>query len=223
MIIKVRYCTHVDRLNLDREILMRKIIVQEFLTLDGVMQAPGGPQEDASGNFKYGGWTAPYFTKINQEASEVMAKWMQSTDVLLGRKTYDIFAGYWPKHTAEWPGIQEVNKYIISNTLAKDVSGWQNVTFINSVDDLKKLKDSDGPDIKVHGSGDLARTLLRHGLVDELCFMIFPITLGSGKRLFSEGAQPASFTLAESFITSNGVIFADYQLAGDVEVGTVGE
>lgn len=202
---------------------MRKIIVQEFLTLDGVMQGPGGPQEDASGNFEYGGWTAPYFAGINQEAGKVMAKWMRSTDILLGRKTYNIFSEFWPKHADEWPGIQEVNKYIMSNTLTENTSDWHNVTFIDGVDDLKKLKDSDGSDIKVHGSGELVRTLLRHGLVDELCFLTFPIVLGSGKRLFGEGAQPAGFTLADSLITSDGVIFADYLRAGDVEVGTVGE
>lgn len=202
---------------------MRKIIVQEFLTLDGVMQAPGGPEEDVSSNFKYGGWTAPYFAKADAEAGEAMAKWMQSTDILLGRKTYDIFAEYWPKHTDMWHGIQEVNKYVMSNTLTENASDWQNVTFINSVDDLKELKGSDGTDIKVHGSSNLAQTLLRHGLVDELSLMIFPITLGSGKRLFGEGTQPAGFTMINNFITTNGVIFAEYLRAGDVEVGTVGE
>jgi dihydrofolate reductase len=202
---------------------MRKIIVQEFITLDGVMQAPGGPDEDPSSDFKYGGWTAPYFAEADEAAGDVMAKWMQSTDILLGRKTYDLFAEYWPKHTDMWPGIQDVKKYVMSNTLAENASDWQNVTFISSVDDIKKLKDSEGSDIKVHGSGNLVQTLLKHDLVDELWLMTFPITLGNGKRLFGEGTMPASFTLTDSLITPNGVIFAAYKRAGDVKTGTIGE
>jgi dihydrofolate reductase len=202
---------------------MRKIIVQEFITLDGVMQAPGGPEEDPSSNFKYGGWTAPYFAEADEAAGDVMAKWMESTDILLGRKTYDIFAEYWPKHTDMWPGIQEVTKYVMTNTLTENKTDWENIVFINSVDDIKKLKESDGSDIKVHGSGNLVQTLLKHDLIDELNLMTFPVTLGSGKRLFSEGTMPTAFTLADSFITPNGVIFASYKRAGDVKTGTVGE
>jgi dihydrofolate reductase len=200
---------------------MRKIIVQEFVTLDGVMQAPGGPDEDTASGFKYGGWTAPFFREADDEAGEFMQKWMQSTDILLGRVTFDIFAAYWPKHVDMWPGINDVTKYVMSTT--EDKSDWQNSVFIKSVDDLKKLKDSEGGDIKVHGSGNLVQTLLKNDLVDEVVLMMFPITLGTGKRLFAEGTIPAAFTMTDHLVTKNGVIFANYQRAGDVETGTVGE
>jgi dihydrofolate reductase len=202
---------------------MRKIIVQEFITLDGVMQAPGGPEEDPSENFKFGGWTAPFFRGADDEAGEFMQEWMKSTDILLGRKTYDLFAEYWPKHTDMWPGIQDVTKYVMSSTLTENKTDWKNVSFLSSVDDLKKLKDSEGSDIKVHGSGNLAQTLFKNDLVDELHLMTFPITLGTGKRLFDEGTIPAAFTLMDSLITKNGVIFANYKRAGEVKTGTVGE
>ena len=200
---------------------MRKIIVLSFITLDGVMQAPGGPDEDPSGNFEYGGWVAPYFAAADEAAGDLMAKQMKSADLLLGRKTFEIFAAYWPGHANIWPGINEVTKYVMSNTMKS--SGWQNSVFINSVDDIKKLKSGTGGDIQVHGSGNLAQTLFKHDLVDELWLKIFPITLGKGKRLFGEGTIPAAFTLTESFVTPNGVIFANYKRAGDVETGTVGE
>jgi len=196
---------------------MRKIIVLSFTTLDGVMQAPGGPEEDTSGGFKYGGWTAPYF---GEEAGELMAKQMKSADLLLGRKTFEIFAGYWPGHADMWPGINDVTKYVMSSTM--DKSDWNNSVFIRNVDDIKKLKDSDGSDIQVHGSGNLIQTLLKHDLVDELWLKTFPITLGQGKRLFGEGTIPAAFTLTESTVTPSGVIFANYQRAGEVKTGTVG-
>lgn len=200
---------------------MRKIIVQEFITLDGVMQAPGGPDEDASSGFKYGGWTAPYFAAADEEAGDYMAKHvMNSTDLLLGRKTFDIFAEYWPKHEDMWPGINDVTKYCVSTTL--DKSDWQNSKFLKNVEDIKKLKESEGGDLKVIGSGNLAQTLFKNDLVDEMCLMIFPITLGTGNRLFDEGTIPAAFTLTDSLVTKNGVIFTNYTRAGDVETGTVG-
>jgi dihydrofolate reductase len=201
---------------------MRKIIVQEFITLDGVMQAPGGPEEDPSENFKYGGWTAPYFREADNSAGDFMVKWMQSTDILLGRKTYGLFAEYWPKHADMWPGIQDVTKYVMSSTLTENKSDWKNVVFFNSVDDIKELKDSEGGDVKVHGSGNLAQTLFKYDLVDELHLMTFPITLGTGKRLFGEGTIAAAFKLTDSLVTSNGVIFANYKRAGKVKTGTVG-
>jgi dihydrofolate reductase len=201
---------------------MRKIIVQEFITLDGVMQAPGGPEEDESGKFEYGGWTAPYFREADDAAADVMAEWMRSTDLLLGRKTFDIFAAYWPEHADMWPGIDDVTKYVMSTTLTENKTKWKNVVFIDSVDSLKQLKASEGGDLKVHGSSVLVQTLLKHDLVDELNLMTFPITLGTGKRLFGEGTTPAAFTLANSLVTPNGVIFGDYQRAGAVETGTVG-
>ena len=199
---------------------MRKIIVLSFITLDGVMQAPGGPEEDSSSGFKYGGWVAPYFSEGDEAAGEMMAKQMKSADLLLGRKTFDIFADYWPAHADYWPGINDVTKYVMSNTMEK--SDWKNSVFIKSVDEIKKLKNSEGSDIQVHGSGNLVQTLLKHDLVDELWLKIFPITLGMGKCLFGEGSIPVAFTLTDSLVAPNGVIFANYKRAGDVETGTVG-
>jgi len=199
---------------------MRNLILLSFITLDGVMQAPGGPEEDASGGFKYGGWVAPFFTEADKEAGDFMAKRMKPSDLLLGRKTFEIFAGYWPEHAAMWPGINEVTKYVMSHTM--DKSDWQNSVFLKSVDDIKKLKHSEGSDIQIHGSGNLAQTLFKHDLVDELWLVTFPITLGAGKRLFAEGTMPAAFTLTDSLVTPNGVIFANYKRAGAVETGTVG-
>ena len=197
---------------------MRKIIVLSFITLDGVMQAPGGPEEDTSGGFKYGGWTAPYF---DETAGEVMAKQMKPADLLLGRKTFQIFAGYWPTHTEMWPGINDVTKYAISNTM--DKSDWKNSVFLKGLDEIKKLKDSDGSDLQVHGSGQLIQLLLGNDLVDELWLKTFPLTLGSGKKLFADGTIPAAFTLTESTVTPSGVIIANYKRAGEVKTGTVGQ
>ena len=201
---------------------MRKIIVQEFISLDGVMQAPGGPEEDKTDGFKYGGWTAPYFYEADEEAGTFMQKNMSPTDLLLGRKTYDIFAAYWPAHADNWPGINDVTKYVVSHHPVE-------LTWINSkqitgdvVAGIRKLKDGEGSVLKVIGSGHLAQTLFEHDLVDELWLMIFPVTLGTGKRLFGEGTIPAAFMLAESLITSNGVIFANFKRAGEVRTGTVG-
>ena len=199
---------------------MRKIIVQEFITLDGVMQAPGGPDEDTSEGFKYGGWTAPYFADADKEAGKFMERVMESVDLLLGRKTFEIFADYWPKHADMWPGIMDVTKYCVSTSMEK--SDWTNSVFLRNVDDIKKLKNSEGSPLKVIGSGNLAQTLFKHDLVDELWLMTFPITLGTGKRLFDEGTIPAAFTLTDSLVTSNGVIFANYKRAGEVKTGTVG-
>lgn len=204
---------------------MRKIIVQEFVTLDGVMQAPGGPEEDKSGAFKYGGWTAPYFAEADAAAGDFMQKWMESTDILLGRKTFDIFAAYWPEHADMWPGINDVTKYVVSSTMDKadvDKSGWSNSVLLKSIDDIKKLKDSEGSALKVHGSSVLAQSLFEHDLVDELCLMTFPVVLGTGKRLFAEGAAPAAFKLTDSLVTPNGVVCAHYKKDGKVKTGTVG-
>lgn len=196
---------------------MRKIIVLSFITLDGVMQAPGGPEEDTSGGFKYGGWTAPYFDEM---AAKVMEKQMKPADLLLGRKTYEIFASYWPQHASDWPGINDVTKYVLSETV--DQSDWQNTVFIKSVDDIKELKRSEGSDLQVHGSGELVQLLLENDLVDELWLKIFPLTLGEGKKLFGGGAIPAAFTLIENLVTPSGVIIANYKRSGEVKTGTVG-
>jgi dihydrofolate reductase len=201
---------------------MRKIIVLSFITLDGVMQAPGGPEEDTSSGFKYGGWVAPYFAEADEAAGELMAKQMKSADLLLGRKTFDIFASFWPTHADMWPGINEVTKYVMSKTMDKNKTDWKNIVFLKSVDDIKKLKNSEGSDIQVHGSSVLAQTLLKHDLVDELWLKTFPITLGQGKKLFGEGTIPVAFTLTDSLVTPNGVIFANYKRAGEVKTGTIG-
>ena len=199
---------------------MRKLIVLSFVTLDGIMQAPGGPEEDTSSDFKFGGWTAPFFHEADKAAGEMMEKQMKSADLLLGRKTFDIFAGYWPEHADYWPGINDVTKYVMSNTT--DKSDWKNSVFLKNVDDIKNLKNSEGSDIQIHGSGNLVQTLLKHDLVDELWLKIFPVTLGSGKRLFGEGTIPAAFKVTESLVTPNGVIFANYKRAGEVKTGTIG-
>ena len=184
------------------------------------MQAPGGPEEDTSSGFKFGGWTAPYFNEADEETDKMMQKWLQPTDLLLGRKTYDIFASYWPEHADIWPGIMDVTKYCVSSTL--DKSDWSNSVFLKDVDDIKKLKASGDADLQVIGSGNLAQTLFKHDLVDELRLMTYPVTLGSGKRLFDEGTIPAAFTLIDSLVTSNGVIFASYKRAAEVKTGPVG-
>lgn len=204
---------------------MRNIILLSFITLDGVMQAPGGPEEDASGKFEYGGWVAPFFREADDAAGEFMANRLKPSDIILGRRTFDIFADYWPSHGDMWPGINDVTKYVMSRTLDKQAvenSGWNNCVLLESVDDIKKLKSSEGEDLKVHGSADLAQTLFQHDLVDELWLMIFPVTLGKGKRLFGDGTMPAAFTMTDSLVTANGVIFANYKRNGEVKTGTVG-
>lgn len=197
---------------------MRKIIVLSFISLDGVMQAPGGPDEDPFGGFEYGGWTVPYFDEF---AGQVMTEQMsQPFELLLGRKTYDIFAAYWPEHEPEWPGVNDVTKYVVSDTLTHP--SWVNSVVISGdvAEKIRELKAQDGPDIQVHGSGNLIQTLLKHDLVDELWLKIFPITLGPGKRLFAEGAMPAAFRLKDSKTSPKGVIIASYERAGNVEVGS---
>jgi dihydrofolate reductase len=196
---------------------MRKITVLSMVTLDGVMQAPGGPEEDPSSGFEFGGWVAPY----GDEASEkLMQRLMQPADLLLGRKTFDIWENYWPEHADIWPTINEVNKYVFSST-RKD-SNWENCVFLDDVSSLEKLKNSDGKDIQVWGSSQLIPLLLQHDLVDELWLMIHPLILGKGKKLFDSGTIPAAFTLKESIVTTSGVIIANFIPAGEVKTGTVG-
>lgn len=195
---------------------MRKIVVLEFITLDGVMQAPGGPEEDTSGGFKYGGWTFPFF---DETSSKEMDKQMKGDyDLLLGRKTYDIFAGYWPQHVDGWPQVNKITKYVVSTSLKNPT--WENTTVIKDIDELKKLKNTDGTDMQVYGSGELVQALLRHDLIDELWLKIFPITLGTGKRLFGEGTIPASFSVIESKVTPSGVIFVSLKRAGGIKTGS---
>jgi len=197
---------------------MRKIIVVSFITLDGVMQAPGGPGEDTSGGFKYGGWVAPYGDDV---IGKVMEKQMKPADLLLGRRTFEIFAGYWPEHENGWPGINDVTKYVMSKTMK--ISDWKNTVFLKRLADIEKLKRSKGSDIKVWGSSQLIQLLLKNDLVDELWLKIYPLTLGKGKKLFDNGAIPAAFTLIESTVTPSGVIIASYKRSGKVKTGSVGD
>ncbi len=194
-----------------------------MISLDAVMQAPGGPKEDASGGFKYGGWSAVYgdetYSKVVQQELQ------QKTDYLLGRKTFEIWAPYWPKHGDFWPAINEGTKYVFSKKLKKTdplVTGWKNSVVLKSLDDIKKLKMSKGAGIQVWGSSKLVQLLLKHDLVDELRLKIHPLTLGKGKKLFEEAAIPAAFKLTDSMITSTGVIIACYKRAGKVKTGRAG-
>ena len=197
---------------------MRKIIVLTFLTLDGVMQAPGGPEEDKSGDFKYGGWTVPFF---DEELGQIMAKQMDVPfDLLLGRKTFEVFAAYWPHHEEEGPGINRAKKYVASNTIS--THGWSKSVFLSGdvVKEIKKLKQQDGPDLQVHGSSNLVQTLLENDLVDEFWLKIFPVVLGKGKRLFDQGTIPAAYRLTESQILPSGVIVANFKREGEVRTGS---
>ena len=198
---------------------MRKIIVLEHISLDGVIQAPGGPEEDTSGGFALGGWIGPYADKI---VGTALRKQMNSSfDLLLGRKTFDIWEPYWPKHADAWPGASTATKYIASNTLTS--SEWQPSVFLNGdvAEKVAKLKEQPGPDLHVWGSSQLLQTLIKHDLVDTFWLMIYPITLGSGKRLFDDGTLPAAFKLTESIVGSNGVIVVNYERAGAIP--TAGE
>ena len=196
---------------------MRKIIVMSMITLDGVMQAPGGPQEDVSGGFAYGGWTAPYDDEVS---GPVFQRLLRPADYLLGRKTFEIWENYWPEHADFWPGINDGTKYVLSRTRKK--SDWKNSVFVKGLAGIRKLKNTKGGDIQVWGSSELIHLLVKNDLVDELRLKIHPLTLGKGKKLFDNGAHAASFALTESTITSTGVILANYKRAGEVKTGTVG-
>jgi dihydrofolate reductase len=197
---------------------MRKIIVLTFLSLDGVMQGPGGPTEDTSGNFTLGGWTVPYFDEF---LGNVMTEQMDHPfDLLLGRKTFEIFASYWPQHEEEGAGINRATKYVASNTLTSHE--WKKSVFLNNnvAEEVRKLKEEDGPELQVHGSGELIQTLLENDLVDEFWLKIFPVTLGMGKRLFANGTISAAYTLVDSKASPTGVIVATLKRAGEVKTGS---
>lgn len=182
------------------------------------MQAPGGPTEDPSGGFTLGGWTVPYFDEF---LGQVMGAQMDRPfDLLLGRKTFEIFASYWPDHPQEWPGINDAFKYVASHTLTSHA--WKNSVFLKGdiPGEISKLKQQAGPDLQVHGSATLIQALLAHDLVDELWLKIFPVTLGSGKRLFGNGVLPAAYSLVETKASPSGVIVASYQRAGKVQTGS---
>lgn len=195
---------------------MRKITVLSMISLDGVMQAPGGPKEDTSGGFKFGGWTANYGDKA---FTKVLEKEMKQADYLLGRKTFEIWENYWPNHGDFWPAINKGTKYVLSKK--RKSSGWDKSVFIKTAADIKKLKRTKGRDIHVWGSSKLIQLLLKNDLVDELRIKIYPITLGKGKKLFDGGSIPAGFKLTESIITSTGVIIAAYKRGGKVRTAQV--
>ena len=200
---------------------MRKLIVATFLTLDGVMQAPGGPEEDPSGRFEHGGWSVKYW---DERMDEVMGREMgKPFDLLLGRRTYEIFAAFWPQSTEPAARLlNEARKHVASRTLKR--VDWQNSTLIKGdvADYVAQLKRQDGPEVQVHGSGNLIQTLLKHDLVDEFRLKIFPLVLGSGKRLFADGTIPAGLKLVDSTTSNKGVVVGTFERAGAIEYGTFG-
>ncbi len=194
---------------------MRKLIVLTFVTLDGVMQGPGGPTEDPSGDFTAGGWTVPYFDEVlGQTMGEQMG---HPFDLLLGRKTFEIFAAYWPQHDSP---INTATKYVASTTLT--THSWHKSVFLK--DDvpaaIAQLKQQAGPELQVHGSGQLIQTLLQHDLVDEFWLKIFPVTVGKGKRLFDTGTLPGAFTVVDSKTSPSGVLIATFKRAGELRTGS---
>jgi dihydrofolate reductase len=196
---------------------MRKVIVLEHISLDGVIQAPSGPDEDTSGGFAYGGWASPYSDEI---LGTLLSRQMNMPfDLLLGRKTFEIWAPYWPQHTDVWPGVKVATKYVASNTMTSHE--WQPSVFLNAdiAEKVAKIKQQPGPDLHVWGSADLIQTLIKHDLVDVFWLMIFPVTLGVGKRLFAGGTIPAAFKVTESQVTSHGVIVVNYERAGSITTG----
>ena len=198
---------------------MRKLIVLTFVSLDGVMQAPGGKGEDPSGGFKYEGWTVPF---ADEAGGKLMGQQMgQPYDMLLGKKTFDIFASYWPKHTGDpADSINKATKYVVCNGPVD--TSWDKTVQIKGdvVAEIQKLKDGDGPMLQVHGSSNMVQTLLEHDLVDELWLKTYPVTLGKGKRLWGTGTRPAAWKLLQTEVTPSGVIFANYQRAGEVQTGS---
>lgn len=188
---------------------MRKIIVLAMCSLDGVMQGPGGPQEDPSGDFNYGGWTAPYKDELY---SETVRAELQPAEYLLGRKTFEIWENYWPHHGDFWPWINKNMKYVFSHS--RSTTHWENTAFIKALDDIIKLKSIAGPDLHTWGSSELVSLLLAHELVDELRLKIHPLLLGKGKRLFSDQSLATGFELISCKINTKGVIFTHYQKKG---------
>ena len=197
---------------------MRKVIVLDHISLDGVIQAPGGPDEDTSGGFAYGGWAGPYDDDILGAALQKQMN--MPFDLLLGRKTFDIWAPYWPHNADAWPGVNTATKYVASNSMTS--SEWQPSVFLNGdiAEKVAKIKQQPGPDLHVWGSGNLMQTLIKHDLVDVFWLMIYPITLGAGKRLFADGTIPAAFKVTESIVGSNGVIVVNYERAGAITTGS---
>jgi dihydrofolate reductase len=198
---------------------MRKIIVLEHISLDGVIQAPGGPDEDTSGGFAYGGWIAAYSDPVLGTAVRRLMN--MPFDLLLGRKTYEIWAPYWPRHADGWPGANAATKYVASHSMTS--GEWQPSVFLNGdiAGKIAKIKQQPGPDLNVWGSGNLIQTLIRHDLVDAFWLMIYPITLGGGKRLFADGTLPVAFKVTESIVAPNGVIVVNYERDGAITTGSL--
>lgn len=198
---------------------MRRIIALEHISLDGVVQGPGGPKEDTSGGFALGGWSAPYGDEVLGTA--VRRQLDSPFDLLLGRKTFDIWAAYWPSHGDIWPGANSANKFVASNTLAS--SDWQPSVFLSGdiAEKTSKIKAEEGPDLHVWGSANLIQTLMKHDLIDTFWLMIYPVVLGTGKRLFAEGTVPMAFKVTESTVTPNGVIIVNYERAGEIKTGSL--
>lgn len=202
---------------------MRKLLVTTFVSLDGVMQAPGGSDEDRDGGFEHGGWAVPY---LDEELIRVMAKLTNRADaLLLGRKTYDIFAAAWPLAETDDPigaKMNSVRKYVASRTL--NAVSWQNATLLSGdvPDAVGKLKQGAGGEIQVHGSGGLVQTLVEHDLVDEFHLLVFPVLIGSGKRLFGAGTVPAGLKLLDTRTSRSGVVISSYARGGRLEYGAMG-
>lgn len=197
---------------------MRKIIVLEHITLDGVIQAPGGPDEDTSGGFTYGGWIAPYAGDLpGTTASAQMGK---PFDLLLGRKTFEIWAPYWPQHPEDWPGVNTATKFVASNTMS--AHEWGPNVFLNGdvAEKVAQIKQQPGPDLNVWGSSELLQTLIKHDLVDAFWLVIYPVTLGVGKRLFADGTIPMAFKVTKSEVTPKGIVIVNYERAGTIPPGS---
>ncbi len=197
---------------------MRRVIALEFVTLDGVIQAGGGPEEDTSGGFAYGGWANPYDDDVLGAVMDTQLN--LPFDLLLGRKTFEIWASYWPHHADSWPGVMTATKYVASHTITSHE--WQPSVFLGGdiAEKVSNLKQQPGPDLHVYGSANLVQTLMKYDLIDAFWLKIFPLTLGSGKRLFTDGAIPAAFRVTESQVSPSGVIIVNYERAGEVTTGS---
>lgn len=202
---------------------MRKLVVGMFMSLDGVVQAPGGPDEDREGGFEHGGWTVPFFDEqLGQYLTEMISR---SDALLLGRKTYDIFASSWPLAPDDDPigaHLNSVPKYVASRTMK--TADWNNTTILSGdvAEEVRKLKEGEGGEIQMAGSSDLIQTLLKHDLIDEFHLLIYPVLLGNGKRLFGEGTVPGNLKLTNTMTTANGVMINNYERAGDLQYGAMG-
>jgi dihydrofolate reductase len=199
---------------------MRRLVVTTFLTLDGVMQAPGGPDEDRDGGFEQGGWSVNFW---DDRMAELMGRWMSVPfDLVLGRRTYDIFASYWP-NAPEEAGAKPLNdaaKYVASR--GRPALSWERSVLVegDAAEGIAELKKGDGPELQVHGSGNLVQTLIRHDLVDEYRLWVFPVMIGSGKRLFGDGTIPAALRLLDTTVSTTGVVIGTYEPAGELVTGS---